>query len=956
MGPAADLTATSWEAFSRLLDEALDLPVEQRDAWLDALAPEHATLRPLLQRVLERTAGQTTGGWLHTLPRIGDAAAGSDPDALKPGSTVGPYVLLRPLGRGGMGAVWLAERADRTPNRRIALKLPWSAWTPGLADRMARERDILAALEHPRIARLYEAGTDERGRPFLAMEYVEGEPIDVHCIARALPVRERVALLLQVADALAYAHRRLVIHRDVKPGNILVTGDGQVRLLDFGIARLVAPEGADRTALTQLTGRALTPDYASPEQVRGDPVGTQSDVYSLGVVAYELLAGTRPYRLKRGTAAEIEEAIVAADVPPASQAAADPAVRRALRGDLDAILNHALRKDPAHRYPTVDAFAQDLERHLRLEPVLAQPDSRSYRLRKFVARNRIAVGAAAAVLVAVLAGASVSLWQAGEARRQAALSEEVTQFVLNLVANADPDAGSTRDTTTLQLLRRAPEQIRAQFSAEPEVEVRLLATVGHALLGLGETTEAIALLQEAVARADARLGPGHGDAAGARINLGQALLTASRRADAEQPLLRGLAEARARDNVAGIVNGLRWLSRFHTQGRQSDAAIAAAEEAVQVARNRLPSDLRVQLNAEMELLTALQVARRPGQLEPAQRAHELADRLFPDRLVRVRLTAREAHGLALVAEGDASEGIRLLRSALDDARTLFGPQDRMLGYFAGRLMAGQLSTGDAHGALESARLARETWDAVHRTRPHSDLAFGRLYEGLALAQLQRFDEAARLGGEAADLFVRLQGPASRVALSARANQALAIARGGDPDAGQRLFGAVPERFDSYVQVASAARYALIRHLQGAHDEAARLLETTLARTMRMGDRHEAAQQRAWLASALVELARVDEARALVEQAFETWRATQPNGSPAQAEGWEILARAEINAGNPQRAVDAAARSAGYWQAFAPESAAAVRALLVLAHAQQLAGAQDAAAATLGRAMAGAALL
>ena len=325
-----------------------------------------------------------------------------------------------------MGAVWLAERADGHLKRPVALKLPRLAWGAGLTERLARERDILATLAHPHIARLYDAGIDQQGRPYLAMEYVEGKLIDVYCRERQLPLRERLALLLQVCDAVAHAHARLVVHRDLKPANILVTAEGQVRLLDFGIAKLMEGDRAEETALTQLSGRALTLDYASPEQIRGEPLGTASDVYSLAVVGYELLAGARPYRLKRGSAAELEEAIASADPPRASDAAAGLALKRSLRGDLDAILSKALKKDSAERYPTVATLADDLQRHLHGEAVLARPDSRGYRARRFVARHRVGVGAVVGVVAALGVGLVTALWQARQAR-EASSREAVNQ-------------------------------------------------------------------------------------------------------------------------------------------------------------------------------------------------------------------------------------------------------------------------------------------------------------------------------------------------------------------------------------------------------------------------------------------------------------------------------------------------------------------------------------------------
>ncbi len=266
------------------------------------------------------------------------------------GMLVGPYRLLREIGTGGMGAVWLAERADGMLKRRVALKLPRLAWDiPGLAGRMERERDILAELEHQNIARLYDAGVDAQGRPYLAMEYVEGRPLDVYCREHGLGVQERLGLFLQVARAVAHAHARLVVHRDLKPTNILVTSDGSVRLLDFGIAKLlegeVGRESANESLLTQLGGRALTPDYASPEQIRGQAITVAVDIYSLGVVLYELLTGERPYKV--ASAAMLEDAVVRLEAPLASSVAHDKARARELRGDLDTIVAKALKKSSA---------------------------------------------------------------------------------------------------------------------------------------------------------------------------------------------------------------------------------------------------------------------------------------------------------------------------------------------------------------------------------------------------------------------------------------------------------------------------------------------------------------------------------------------------------------------------------------------------------------------------------
>jgi len=374
---------------SVLLDTALELPVSDRDSWLGQLAGDDAALGPTLRELLARQTSKETSDLLEAPPAFTIAGAPANASDLHIGDTVGPYRLERALGRGGMGEVWLANRIDGGLKRKVALKLPHVTWAPGLAERFSREREILSSLEHPNIARLYDAGVDNQGRPYMALEYVEGQPLDEFCNTHALSIEERLKLLLQVADAMAFAHSRLVVHRDLKPGNMLVTVDGQVRLLDFGIAKLMEGDTTPETVLTQVSGRALTLDYASPEQIRGEPIGTASDVYSLGVVAFELLAGARPYRLKRGSAAELEEVITGDDAPLASEVAEDPALKRELKGDLDAILNKALKKAHVERYTTVGSLAQDWRHYLAGGRVLARPDTLRYRSARFMRRHRI---------------------------------------------------------------------------------------------------------------------------------------------------------------------------------------------------------------------------------------------------------------------------------------------------------------------------------------------------------------------------------------------------------------------------------------------------------------------------------------------------------------------------------------------------------------------------------------
>ncbi len=416
------LSAARMAQMSRLLDEVLELDAEGRQRWLEALSPEHQDLAPALrQALLDEPASPADPDPLLTLPKIRAATRKLElASGPQPGTLVGPYLLVRPLGSGGMAEVWLAQRADGAFKREVALKLPIvSRLREDLASRFERERDILAALEHPNIARLYDAGITTEGLPYLAMEYVRGEPVIAWCDAHRLGVLERLKLFLQVLDAVQYAHAQHVIHRDIKPSNILVTQSGQARLLDFGVAKLLEHEDG-QADLTQMYGRALTPEYASPELVRGDPINEGADVYSLGVVLFELLSGSRPYQLKsRASMALLEQAIATAEVErPSTRLGADAGsargttqqeLARHLKGDLDAIVLKALAKASGHRYPGAAAMADDLQRHLNGKPITARPPHLAYRFGKFVLRHRIGLGGSVATTLLIAAAFSYVL-------------------------------------------------------------------------------------------------------------------------------------------------------------------------------------------------------------------------------------------------------------------------------------------------------------------------------------------------------------------------------------------------------------------------------------------------------------------------------------------------------------------------------------------------------------------
>ncbi|MGO9829738.1 MAG: protein kinase domain-containing protein [Myxococcaceae bacterium] len=485
---ALQLTAERMTRLGHLLDEVLVLEAARRAQWLASLGGDDAELRPVVEQLLSQAASLEAADFLGTLPKLtltGLAAEPARTPAYARGDAVGPYWLERELGRGGMGTVWLAERLDKALKRKVALKLPHQGVDhEQLAQRLARERDILSSLEHPNIARLYDAGVAEDGQPFLALEYVEGLPIDRYASEHALDLRQRVGLFLQVARAVAYAHARLVLHRDLKPANILVTLDGQVRLLDFGVAKLLQDGSARETELTQWGGRALTPDYASPEQIGGQSLTTASDIYSLGVVFYELVCERRPYKLTRSSMGALEEAILAAD-PVRPSRAAQPKFARGLAGDLDTIILKMLEKVPTARYATVNAAIDDIERYLVGQPVLARPDSAWYRAQKFIRRHRVFVTAGVAVVTAIILGAAAALWQARAARLQASRAEASAQEARfeARVARANHeflsqifgDAMRGGESSAMRArLDRARELLQRRFADEPVIYALLL--------------------------------------------------------------------------------------------------------------------------------------------------------------------------------------------------------------------------------------------------------------------------------------------------------------------------------------------------------------------------------------------------------------------------------------------------------------------------------------------------
>ena len=416
------MPADRWQRLEQLFHAMLELPAEARAAALAEACGDDSELQAEVRRLLQ-SHEQASAFMSDAGTGLGQIAATLMPD----GTQVGAYRIVRELGRGGMGAVYLAERADAQFDMRVALKLIKRGLdTDAVIERFRHERQILAGLEQPNIVRLLDGGTTSEGLPYFVMEYVDGQPIDEYCRAHELPLDQRLRLFRQVCAAVTYAHQHLVVHRDIKPSNILITSDGAPKLLDFGIARLLDAREDGEATETAFSARAMTPQYASPEQLRGERVTTVSDVYALGVLLYELLTGARPYELSGKTPEQGRQIVAETDVAPPSTTAArrgDDGVARRLRGDLDAIVTTAMRKNPAERYGSVALLDDDVRRHMEGLPVIARGDSWSYQTARFIRRRKFGIAAAAAVFLTLVAGVIATSWQARVARAERARAE-----------------------------------------------------------------------------------------------------------------------------------------------------------------------------------------------------------------------------------------------------------------------------------------------------------------------------------------------------------------------------------------------------------------------------------------------------------------------------------------------------------------------------------------------------
>jgi serine/threonine protein kinase/uncharacterized protein HemY len=709
------MTNERWRLVSPHLDQVLDLSTEERRWYLSALSGDDPGLASDLRRLLDEGRALRDEGYLEH-----DAQALLAEPYL--GQTFGPYELVGSLGAGGMGSVWRARRNDGRFEGTVAVKLlsPVLLGAAG-ASRFRREGTILARLKHPHIAQLLDAGVSEAGQPYLVLEYVEGEPIDRWCDERALDVRSRVRLFLDVLEAVSHAHSCLVVHRDLKPSNVMVSKEGRVKLLDFGIAKLLEGEGDG--ALTQLTrdaGRIFTPAFAAPEQVTGGSVTTATDVYSLGALLYLLLAGRHPTGRSGASPVDLLQGILETEPDRLAAGISDPRRRRELRGDLEVIVAQALKKKPGERYPSVAAMAEDLRRYLAEEPILARPDSLAYRTRKLARRHTRSLAAAALALLALAAVVAFSGAQlAGErdrVRREARKAEEVSRFLIDLLSQADPYTTGPGEPTVRSLLDAGAARVRKDLAGQPGIQREMLSLLGRIYARRGAYERALPLLEQAVDLGRRTLGPSR--------ELAQSLndLGAARGERAELgPSRAALEEALAmRRRILGEEHPDVAISHSELGRTLSDQGHLAEAEAH--FRSALAIRRKVLGPADHETATSLSDL---GHLLRRKGDRASAEAVFRETLEVTRRSSGPKHPDVAAALGN-------LALAVDD-RGDHGTAEAMLreALAIGRESLGREHPGNAHRLANLARVLRERGKLAEAAASHREaLAISRSALGL----------------------------------------------------------------------------------------------------------------------------------------------------------------------------------------------------------------------------------
>ncbi len=692
------------------------------------------------------------------------------------GKEFGRYKVLSEIGHGGMGAVFLAERFDGEFRHEVAIKVVRpSLNTPNVRRRFLHERQILADLQHPFIARLLDGGTTSDGLPFLVMEYVDGVPITE--FAKQLAIKERLVLFQKVCEAVAYAHRRLVVHRDLKPSNIFVTPDGRPKLLDFGIAKILESDGAQAQTVTNFG--AFTPDYASPEQIRGEAITTASDVYSLGVVLYEMLAESSPYRFDTRSPEEMIRVICeTAPTSPQKRVSDDTTNSRRisagdLAGDIENIVFLALRKEPERRYASVEQFSDDIRRHLAGLPVMAREDTIAYRTARFLDRHRLGTGMAALLVLILIGGIATTAWQAKEARRQRdaaegerTKAERINQFLQEMLSYSNQSwnsagAGQARDVTINQMLDNIAPRLDTELADQPEVRAKIYRTIGKVYNSQGRHLLAEKCLRTALAIQNDLYGEAHREALITANDLGESLFQLGKW-DEGKLLYEKLVSTLRSDRDEGRPDGQRYLLAAALHGLGSILVMQGdTDDAVRILRDASATISGIDLAPTEQGLAA-----------------------------EIKLNL----GAAVLEKGEVNESEALLRESLAGFRTLSGDPRWETGVALTKLGECLLRQKNYHEAIG---LLREGEHIYRNTIGDANnyLTRNLNYQALAALEQKDFTEAERLSRSAIEINDRSSAPTGPVRARTLLTLGLALCGKGQAVTGQQFVSQSRELFE-----------------------------------------------------------------------------------------------------------------------------------------------------------------
>ena len=737
-----------------LIDGVLDLEPPERLAWLE----RHCDDPDLRRRVLERVAAAESGvGGLHgsAAEHAADLVANAGDDRLI-GEKLGPFLVEDRIGSGGMGVVYLARRDDEQFDQRVVIKrVRRAAASTALIQRFLQERQILARLDHPSIARLVDGGVDDESVPWLAMEYVDGVPIDEFCASR--PVEERLDLFREVCAAVAAAHRNLVVHRDIKPSNVLVTAEGHVKLLDFGVAKLIDDDPTN-SELTHIGPAPMTPEYASPEQVREEPITTASDVYQLGLLLYRMLTGENAQRATTSKLVELQREVLETR-PELPSVAAGAGAGRRLRGDLDTIVMFALNKDPARRYESASAMAADVLLHLQGRPIAARADSLGYRTGRFMARNPIAI-TSTLVILALLGWIAVSsVLQArslrverDRAQLEAHNAEEVANFLIDLFQQSDPDVAAGEDPTARELLARGAERIETELADQPATQIRLMRTIAEIEAELGNFESAHELLDRALARAlpvlglaneetgliALRLGELHGDEGSFGAADSILVVAESIYERVDPPMPGSVAQVLTqRAQIAKEVGNFDLADSLYVRSLDFERAVVPVDSV----------NLSLTLNNYGEMLRAR--GRTDEAEAPLREALAIRRAVFGDESVRVASTLNNL-ALVLKRQGKLDEALEIFEQILVVDRKILGDEHRYIGMDINNLATTLQAMGRNEEALERHREALALRRRIFEG-PHPDTAVSLNNIGTTFRELGQLDSAQIYYGQALEI-------------------------------------------------------------------------------------------------------------------------------------------------------------------------------------------------------------